>query len=161
MKKFGWPIICVFYWSHSSNGVLKNFRFFLAESFHKKSIVFQCGQFKSRFSLNFCFASFDSLKAVTGCRVLNLSVLFKYTDLKYKSIFDRTMVWFDKFFLFWAKKIIYLKRSIFALKFHWFDSVTNEWTMVRQGGRVVKAVDCSSHRVCVRGFESHLCRLVS
>ena len=40
---------------------------FVAEIFHKKIIVFQWKQFKIRFSLNFCFASSDSLKAVAGC----------------------------------------------------------------------------------------------
>ena len=28
----------------------------------------------------------------------------------------------------------------------------------RQGGRVVKALDCYSNTISVRGFESHLCR---
>ena len=40
---------------------------FLAEVFHKNIIVFQWKHFKTKFSLNFCFASFDSLKAITGC----------------------------------------------------------------------------------------------
>ena len=40
---------------------------FLAEFFQKKIIVFHWKQIKIKFFLNFCFASFDSLKAVTGC----------------------------------------------------------------------------------------------
>ena len=40
---------------------------FCGRNFPQKIIVFQWKQFKIRFSLNFCFASSDSLKAVTGC----------------------------------------------------------------------------------------------
>ena len=43
----------------------EKFQVFLAEFFHKKRIVLQWKQFKTKFSLNFCFASFDILKAVT------------------------------------------------------------------------------------------------
>ena len=38
----------------------------LAKFFHKKTIVFQWNQFKFKFSLDFCFALFSSLKALTG-----------------------------------------------------------------------------------------------
>ena len=38
--------------------------------------------------------------------------------------------------------------------------LTNEWTLVREGSRVVKELDCSSNTVWLRGFESYLCRLV-
>ena len=40
---------------------------FLGQVFYKTNIVFQWKKFKIKFSLNFCFASFDSSKAVTGC----------------------------------------------------------------------------------------------
>ena len=40
---------------------------FLAKFFYKKCIVLQWKQFKTKFSFNFCFASFDILKAVTKC----------------------------------------------------------------------------------------------
>ena len=43
------------------------------------------------------------------------SLFFLYTD--FKSIFDRTMAWFDKFFVLSKKKLFYLKRSNFALTF--------------------------------------------
>ena len=48
-------------------GNFEKFQVFLAEFFHKKFIVFQWKHLKTKFSLNFCFASFDSLKAITGC----------------------------------------------------------------------------------------------
>ena len=74
--------------------------------FHKKVFMFQWKHLKIKFSLVFCFASFDSLKAITGClekfeisakrfdlendlnqscsktRMLHLSLLFKYIDVK-------------------------------------------------------------------------------
>ena len=40
---------------------------FFGRVFPQKTFVFQWKQTKIKFSLNFCFASFDSLKAVTGC----------------------------------------------------------------------------------------------
>ena len=45
----------------------EKFQVFLAEFFHKKLINSQWKHFKTKFSLNFCFASFDSLEVVTGC----------------------------------------------------------------------------------------------
>ena len=118
MKKIGWPIICVF--------LLKPFKQWICEKlqvfcrvFSQKNIVFQWRQFRNKFSLNFCFASFDSLKAVTGCRVLNSSLHFKYTDLKF--IFDRTMVWFDRFFCFEQKnysfEAVHLRFKILLVRF--------------------------------------------
>ena len=67
MNKIGLPMLY--------NCVLKPFKqwnfdklqVFLGEFFHNEVIVFQRKQIKIKFSLNFCFASFDSLKAVTGC----------------------------------------------------------------------------------------------
>ena len=48
------------------------------------------------------------------------SLFFLNPDVK--SIFDRTMAWFDTFFSFWAEELFYLKRSNFALFYYWFDS---------------------------------------
>ena len=45
----------------------EKFQVFLAEFFHKKLIVSQWKHFKTKFSLSFCVAFFDSLKAVTCC----------------------------------------------------------------------------------------------
>ena len=85
MKKIGLPIlyVCVLkpfkqwnfdklqvFWASFSTTKLSFFNGsksksgFLGEFFHNKVIVFQWKQIKI---LNFCFASFDSLKAVTGC----------------------------------------------------------------------------------------------
>ena len=41
--------------------------FFFGQVFPQKAIVFQWNKFKFKFSLDFCFASFSSLKALTGC----------------------------------------------------------------------------------------------
>ena len=38
-----------------------------AKFFHKTNVIFQWKQFKIKYFLNFCFASPDSLKAVTAC----------------------------------------------------------------------------------------------
>ena len=59
----------------------ENFQGFLAEFFHKKLIVSQWKHFQTKFSLNFCFASFDSLKVVTGC-FEKLEILAKRFGLK-------------------------------------------------------------------------------
>ena len=40
---------------------------FFDQVFPQKTIVFQKNQFKFKFSLDFCFASFSSLKALAGC----------------------------------------------------------------------------------------------
>ena len=40
---------------------------FVAQVLSKKIIFFQWENFENRFFLNFCFASFHSLKALTGC----------------------------------------------------------------------------------------------
>ena len=90
----------------------KNSSLFFGPVFsQKKIIVFKWEQIKIKTSFCFCFASTDSLKAVTGffekfeisakrfglklnscsrTRVLNSSLHFKYQDVK--SNFDRTMV---------------------------------------------------------------------
>ena len=95
----------------------ENIQVFFGRVFPQKIIIFQWKQTKIKFSLNFCFASFDSLKAVTGCRVLNSSLVFKYTDLKF--IFDRKIVWFDRFFCFEQKKysICFEKLEISAKRY--------------------------------------------
>ena len=126
-----------------NNGILKKDQvLFLAQFFHKNLSFLTGSRSELNFYPNFYFASSDSLKAVKGCfekleisakrfclkmylnrscfrtRELNLPLHLKYTDLN--SIFDQTMVWFDKFFCFEQKKN-YLKRSIFALKIYWLD----------------------------------------
>ena len=98
---------------------------FVGQNFPQKQILFfQWKQLKIKFSLTFCFASSDSLKAVTGCFqklevsakrfglkkrfelvLLNSSIHFKYIDVK--PIFGRSLACFDRFFLFCAKKILF------------------------------------------------------
>ena len=60
-------MLYVFLINPFKQGNFEKFQVFLAEFFHKKLIVSQWKYFKTKFYLNFCFASFDSLKAVTGC----------------------------------------------------------------------------------------------
>ena len=67
MKKIGWSMLYVFLIKPFKQWNFEKFQVFLAEFFHKKLIVSQWKHFKTKFSLNFCFASFDSLKVVTGC----------------------------------------------------------------------------------------------
>ena len=67
MKKIGLPILYVCVLKPFKQWNFDKLQVFLGEFFHNKVIVFQWKQIKIRFSLNFCFASFDSLKAVTGC----------------------------------------------------------------------------------------------
>ena len=122
--------------------------------FTKKIIVFKWEQIKIKISLCFCFASTDSLKAVTSffekleisakrfglklnsscsrTRVLNLSLHFKYQDVK--SNFDRTTVWFDRFFFVMSKK----KYSIWSgasllQKIYWFDSINKQMNSGQTG----------------------------
>ena len=67
MKKIGLPILYVCVLKPFKQWNFDKLQVFLGEFFHNKVIVFQWKQIKIKFSLNFCFASFDSLKAVTGC----------------------------------------------------------------------------------------------
>ena len=90
MKKIGWSMLYFCLLKPYKQWIFENTQVFFGRVFPQKIIVFQWKQTKIKFSLNFCFASFDSLKAVTGCRVLNSSLHFKYIDLKF--IYDRTMV---------------------------------------------------------------------
>ena len=157
----GRPMLYVFllkpfkWWNFEKNQVK-----FLAQFFHKKIIVFKKKQIKIKIFLNFCFASTDSLKAVTGCfenfeisakrvglknylnqscsrtRALSSSLLFNYQDVK--SIFDRTMVWFDRFSCFEQKKYSIWSGATLLQTFIGLIQLTNKWTLVRQGGRMVK-----------------------
>ena len=67
MKKIGWSMLYVFLIKPFKQWHFEKFHVFLAKFFHKKLIFSQWKHFKTKFSLNFCFASFDSLKVVTGC----------------------------------------------------------------------------------------------
>ena len=68
MKKIGRPMFYVFLlkpfkqWISEKNQVT-----FLAQFFLRKIIFFKWKQIRIKISLNFCFASFDSLRAVTAC----------------------------------------------------------------------------------------------
>ena len=66
MKKIGWLMLYVFlikaiqaieFWKISG---------FFGQVFPQKDTGFQWKQIKIKYSINFCFASFDSLKAVTA-----------------------------------------------------------------------------------------------
>ena len=67
MMKIGWPMLYVF--------LLKPFKAWSFEKlqgtfltvFPQKKLSFFNGSKKIRFSLIFCFALFDSFKALTGC----------------------------------------------------------------------------------------------
>ena len=102
---------------------------FFGPVFPQKTIVFQWKQDKIKFSLNFQFASYDTLKALTGCLenlknwrndlvyktiwtspVSRLECLLRqYTFFykNFKTIFDRTMAWFDSFYYFEQKNILF------------------------------------------------------
>ena len=66
MKKFGWPMLYVFLIKPFKQWSFEKTLFFTGQVIPQKIIVFQRKQYKIRFSLVFCFASFDSLKALTG-----------------------------------------------------------------------------------------------
>ena len=89
--------------------------------------------------------------------MLNSSQHFKYRDVK--SIFDRKMVWFDRFFVL-SKKNTLFEAEHLCFKVYQFDSINKRMDSGQTGWPMVKALDWSSNTVCVRGFESHLCRLV-
>ena len=60
MKKIGWPRLYVCLLKKFKAWILKKFRLLFWPSFSTEAI-------KIRFSSIFCFASFDSFKALTGC----------------------------------------------------------------------------------------------
>ena len=102
---------------------------FFGPAFPQKTIVFQWKEDKSKFSLDFQFALYDSLKALTGCLenlknwredllyktnktspVSGLKYLLRQYNLftkNFDTIFDRTMAWFDSFFYFEQKIILF------------------------------------------------------
>ena len=65
-------------------------------------------------------------------------------------------------FLFWAKKLFYLKHSISLLQIFIvrFNLPTNEFSADGVVEWFRRWIDCKSNTFCVRGFESQLCRLV-
>ena len=67
MNKIGLPMLYNCVLKPFKQWIFDKLQVFLGEFFHNKVIVFQWKQIKIKFSLNLCFASFDSLKAVTGC----------------------------------------------------------------------------------------------
>ena len=71
------------------------------------------------------------------------------------------MAWFNNVSLFWAKKnySIWSKATLLQ-NFFGSTRFTNDLIVLRYGDPVVQALDWQSHVVSVRGFESHLFRLV-
>ena len=120
MKKIGWPRLYVFLLKTFKAWILKKFRILFWPSFSTEEI-------KIRFSsIFFCFASFDSFKALTGClktfkiyrndlvfkqicpsHVLRLECLFRcyffYTQTSSLLFIEQ---WLDliRFFLFFEQK---------------------------------------------------------
>ena len=86
------------------------------------------------------------------------SLCFLNPDVK--SIFDRTMAWFDTFFSFWAEELFYLKRNNFALFYYWFDSFYQWLTSDLTGCPKVEGVEVLFNMFCVRGLETHPCPVI-
>ena len=160
MKKIGWPRLYVFLLKTFKAWILKKFRILFWPSFSTEEI-------KIRFSsIFFCFASFDSFKALTGClktfkiyrndlvfkqicpsHVLRLECLFRcyffYTQTSSLLFIEQWLDLIRFFFVFWAKKNYSIWSEAALLSFfigsiHFIEN----WLLALQVARGVKGLKC-------------------